>query len=245
MNIAVAQLRPEDRDIDQNLKAHYKLVEAAARYGAGLIAFPEMSVTGYVREAAKELSFTENDPRLNKLRKLACKFKIIIIAGAPVKLDSGLYIGSFIIFPDNTVSIYTKQFLHSGEEEYFSSSFGYNPVIELEGERIGLAICADINNPEHAWNASRAQCSIYLAGIFFSKPAMAEAHSLLSGYAEKHSMAIVMSNFCGKSWGLAAGGRSAVWSEEGKLIAEMDTFAAGMLLARKINGKWTAEVVAE
>ncbi len=245
MYIAVAQIRPVDRDIDQNLKAHYKLVEAAARHGAGLIAFPEMSVTGYVREEAKELSFTENDPRLNNLRELACQFNIIIIAGAPVKLDSGLYIGSVIIFPDNTVSIYTKQFLHSGEEEYFSSSFSYNPVIELQDERIGLAICADINNPEHARNASRAQCSIYLAGIFFSKPAMAEAHSLLSGYAEKHSMAVLMSNFCGESWGLEAGGKSALWSEEGSLIAEMNISAAGILLARKINGKWTAEVVAE
>ena len=160
MIIASAQTKPQNEDINRNLHDHYRLIRLAADNGVKLIAFPEMSITGYVRELAKKLSFIENDSRLDKLRELAVDNDMIIIAGAPIKMDSGLYIGSFVILPDNSISIYTKQFLHAGEDEFYAASFDYNPIINLDGERISLAICADIENPLHADKANKANCTI-------------------------------------------------------------------------------------
>ncbi len=112
MILTSAQTNPKRFDIQANLDEHYRLIELASENGADLILFPEMSITGYEREKAKELAFNQDDPRLNKLRELSVENKIIVIAGAPILIENNLYIGAFVIKPDNTVSIYTKQFLH-------------------------------------------------------------------------------------------------------------------------------------
>ncbi len=242
MILAAAQTKPKRGNIQENLIDHYRLIEIAADKGVNLIAFPEMSITGYEREEAESLCFSSNDMRLNKLIELSVDKKITIIAGAPIKINSDLFIGSFIIQADNSVMIYTKQFLHPGEEEYFKSSFDYNPMIRIGNEKISFAICADIDNPLHPENASKAGCSVYMPGIFFSPKGIPSAHSILSNYAKKYNMNCLMSNFSDESWGQAAGGRSAFWNNQGELIAEMNDTNSGLLIVEKKNEIWIGQI---
>ncbi|WP_427874876.1 carbon-nitrogen hydrolase family protein [Flavobacterium sp. MMS24-S5] len=121
MILAAAQTKPKRGDISSNLLNHYHLIELAAQNGANLIAFPELSITGYERENAEALVFTEDDYRIDHLKELSVRNNIVIIAGAPIRIDSKLFIGEFIIAPDDSVSIYTKQFLHEGEGDFFDS----------------------------------------------------------------------------------------------------------------------------
>ncbi|HEX9063006.1 MAG TPA: carbon-nitrogen hydrolase family protein [Clostridia bacterium] len=238
MIIASAQMRPKDEDIDQNLQEHYRLIKLAADNKASLIVFPEMSITGYVRDSALELSFTENDFRLYRLRELAACYNMVIVAGAPMKLITGFHIGSFIIFPDGLISIYTKQFLHEGEDQFFVSNFEHNPNIKFFDEEVSFAICADINNPLHAKNANKAGATIYVPSIFYSNNGMHEAYKLLKNYAKEHSMNVLMSNYCGMSWGLEAGGKSAFWNSNGELLAGLDEESTGLVIGIKEKGLW-------
>lgn len=241
LTIASAQTKPADEDIDHNIRGHIALIELAAENGAGLVAFPEMSLTGYLRESAKDFCFTEDDARLNTLRDSAAANNIIIIAGAPAVIGSNLYIGSFIMFPDRSVRIYTKQFLHTGEEQFFSPGFDHNITVELNGERICPAICADIDNPLHVHNASVNRCTVYTASIFFRNAL--NAHEPLQAYSKKYSMAVLMSNFYGTSYGLVAGGRSAMWSENGDIIAELGEADTGLVLGTKYDSRWSGSVI--
>ena len=52
-----------------------------------LLIFPEMSLTGYEREEAKQLAFTPNDTRLEKLRQLSHDHNITLVVGAPIQID--------------------------------------------------------------------------------------------------------------------------------------------------------------
>ncbi len=243
MILASAQTNPKRGDIEGNLQDHYRLIEMAGERGADLIVFPEMSITGYEREMGDMLAFTPDDSRLGKLAKLAVDSKIVIIAGAPIRIAAELFIGSFIFQPDDSISIYTKQFLHLGEEDFYAPSFDFNPVISLENERISFAICADIDHPKHPENAGKADCSIYTASLFFSPNGIPSAHRLLSSYAKKYSMNVLMSNFSGESWGQASGGRSGFWDKNGVLIAEMDDYQSGILVVEKKNGIWTGQTI--
>jgi len=243
MILVSAQTKPNRGDIYRNLNDHYQLIEIASEHGADLIVFPEMSITGYEREEGGKLTFSENDSRLDKLRKTAIDKKIIIIVGAPIKVNTDLFIGSFILKPNGSISIYTKQFLHSGEEEFYNSSFMYNPIIELGNERISLAICADIDNPLHPENASKTQSTVYIPSIFFTPNGISDAHNLLSSYAKKYSMNVLMSNFSGQSWGIDAGGGSAFWTKDGELIAEMNGSHSGLLIVEKTNDSWSGQTV--
>lgn len=243
MIFASAQTNPDRKDNFSNLKDHYHLIQIAADNGVQLIAFPEMSITGYVREDAKELSFQQTDSRLDLLQQFAVDYQITIIAGAPLNIGPRLFIGSLIFSPEGKTSIYTKQYLHPGEEVSFHSSMNYNPLIEIENEKISLAICADINNPLHAECAFLKQSSFYMPSIFFSKNGIPEAHKLLSEYAEKYSMNILMSNFCGKSWNLVAGGRSAFWNSEGVLVSSMNETDTGLIIVEKVGEIWKGKTI--
>jgi predicted amidohydrolase len=243
MILASAQTNPDQKDIFTNLNDHYHLIRIAADNGAQLIVFPEMSITGYVREEAKELSFRPNDSRLDLLQQFASDYKITIVAGAPLNIGPRLFIGSLIFSPVGSTSVYTKQYLHPGEEVYFRSSMIYNPVIEIENEKISLAICADIDNPLHAKCAYQKNSSFYVPSIFFSMNGISEAHKLLGEYAQKYSMNILMSNFCGKSWNTIAGGRSAFWNSEGVLISSLDDSNPGLLIVEKESEIWKVKTI--
>ena len=242
MILASAQTNPLENDIYGNLKQHYRIIELALDHGADLIVFPEMSVTGYHRENGKKIAFSGNDPRLDPLRKLAADRNIIIIIGAPLSMENELYIGAFILYPDQTVSVYTKQFLHSGEEQFYKSSFDHNPIIELNNERFSLAICADIENQVHPENAHKVNSTFYITSIFFSVEGMTGAYKKLENYAKKYKMHILMSNYCGRCWGLDAGGRSAFWDSNGELIAILND-RPGLLVVEKNKNKCTGKTL--
>jgi predicted amidohydrolase len=242
MILASAQTKPKRGDINKNLVDHYRLIKVAAMNGANLIVFPEMSITGYERENAFSLAFSPSDSRLDELIKLAEDYNITIIAGAPIKINSDLFIGEFIIQPEKSLMIYTKQFLHPGEEEYYKSSFDHNPIIKMNNKNISLAICADIDNPLHPENASKVDSSVYISSIFFSPDGIPSAHNLLSNYAKKYSMSVLMSNYSGDSWGQPSGGRSAFWDKNGRLIAEMNDSNSGLLIIENKNDIWTGRM---
>jgi predicted amidohydrolase len=243
MILAAAQTKPTRGDIEANLSDHYHLIELAVQNGAQLIAFPEMSITGYEREHAQKLAFKKNDSRLVHLKKLASENNIIIVAGASIQIEDQMFIGEFVIAPGNSVSIYTKQFLHEGEDKFFQSSFDYNPMITIEEQKISFAICADIDNPIHPENACKRATDIYIASIFFTPNGIPNAYRDLQSYAEKHKMNVLMSNFSGESWGYPSAGQSAFWNNKGELVGQMNDSDSGLLLVENKNDNWTSKVL--
>ena len=243
MILASAQTNPKRFDINANLNDHYKLIELAVENGAELILFPELSITGYEREKAKEMVFKHNDSRLNELRKLSAKKNIIVIIGAPIQINNELYIGAFILKPDNTISIYTKQFLHTEEEISFNASSDYNPLIEIDNERFSIAICADIKNPLHPENASNVNTTIYLASIFYTPGGISEAYENLSDYSMKYKMNILMSNYCGQSFDLDAAGKSGFWDKNGKLVSNLNDIDSGLLIVEGNDDNWIGKTI--
>lgn len=230
MKIAAAQIKSVENNTELNIQNHLRMIDEAAIQNVKLIVFPEMSLTSYNRELAMELSFVEDDDRLNVFIEKVLQYQMMIIVGAPILIDSVLYIGSFIFSPDGSTSVYTKQFLHKGEEKYFSPSFDYNPSFKIENEKVSIAICADIANPLHPGNARRNNTTLYVASIFYTPKGIKEGHDQLSAYASKYSMNVLMANFCGSSYNLAAGGQSAFWNNNGELLSQLDNQEDGLLI---------------
>ena len=243
MIIASAQTIPKDGDIEANLNDHLRLAARAADNGAQLIVFPELSLTGYEREKAPSMAFNPNDERLHALQQLSIDHNIIIIAGAPIKINNSLHIGAFILSPDSPVSIYTKQFLHTGEEIAFSPSFDFNPLLHLDGEKISLAICADIANPLHPENASKKGTTLYIAGIYYTPAGIAEGHKRLSTYAQNDQMAVLMANYGGPSYKYEAGGKSAFWTSNGQIISQLKEDGEGLLIMEGTDNSWTGREI--
>ncbi|MEI9938051.1 MAG: carbon-nitrogen hydrolase family protein [Pseudomonadota bacterium] len=241
--IAAAQTIPLRGDVAANLTEHVRLIVLAATQGVQLLVFPELSLTGYELDLASELAFSENDSRLDSLREQSLKRSVTLIVGAPVRLAERLHIGAFIISSEGTLDLYTKQRLGAfppdastegvvppSEASVFQMG-DRNPLLRLGGHTAAIAICADIGNPAHAeWAAGRgANC--YLASMFVIPADFAADSARLEGYAAKHSMNVVFSNYGGPSGGLPSAGRSAIWSAQGKLLAQLDAHGSGIAVA--------------
>ncbi len=230
-------------DTKANIDNHLRFVRAAARHGVRLLAFPEMSLTGYDRENARARAFWTDDKRLQPLQEAANQYGMVIVAGAPIEIESRLYIGSFALQPRTRPRIYVKQFLHEGETDYFESRTDFNPRISLGNRKVGLAICADIDHPEHPEQAARDKCDLYLASIFFTAKSIDGAHGVLSRYAEKNKFMIVMSNYGGWCWNLEAGGKSGIWTEDGTAVTTSPDADECIVVASEHGGKWAGQVV--
>ncbi len=230
MIVSSAQIKTTNNDTHANIQKHLDFIELAAQQKVQLIVFPEMSLTGYEREMADELSFSENDSRLNVFKERAVSYQMLIIVGAPIKRSDQLHIGSFIFLPDGTCKIYTKQFLHNGEEKFFSPNFNFNPLMEVENEKISIAICADITHPIHAQNASKNNTSLYVASIFYTPAGIAGGYQQLSDYAKKYSMNVLMANYVGTSYHFEGAGKSAFWDKKGNLVKQLNTDKEELLI---------------
>jgi predicted amidohydrolase len=240
--VAAAQAVSIRGAVNVNLEHHCRLAERAADAGAGIVVFPELSLTGYELDIASELAFSSEDERLRPLAGLAEARGLSLVVGAPIRIGSSLYIGAFVLDPGQVPRVYTKRHVHADEAAVFVSG-RLDPAVVLGVDLAALAICADTSHPEHAEAAARRGASLYLAGVFFDPGSYAAHSEQLSGYAARHSMAVVLANAGSAATGFDSAGGSAVWSDSGVLVACLEGVGAGLVVARRSERSWTGEIV--
>src|SRR5882724_1966464 len=219
-SLAAAQTMPKRGDVEANLDGHIRLIHAAAEGQARVLVFPELSLTGYELDLADDLAFSESDPRLTPLIDLASSYNMTLIVGAPVRIESRLQIGAFILSPDRSVDLYTKHLLGAFRLDVSPDSIvppaeatvfhpGHrNPLLRFDGNAAAVAVCADIRRPSHPKEAADRGARTYLASMFVIPADLEQDTARLREYAIKHSMAVVFANFGGPTGGLQSGGNS-------------------------------------
>lgn len=253
-SIAVAQTCPVKGDVPANLAEHVRLAHLAAGQGAQIAVFPEMSLTGYELGLADALAFSEDDSRLAPLVHAASANSITLIVGAPIRIGPRLHIGAFIVAPDGTIALYTKQHLGvfsgsavcdgavpSAEDSVFQPG-DRNPLIRFGGNIGAAAVCADIGRPSHAQHAADRGARNYLASMFVIPSEFERDAARLRAHAMQHSMTVAMANFGSASGGLASAGRSAIWSETGELLARLASIGAGVAVVAETERGWCAGI---
>lgn len=242
MNLAAAQIIPVEGNVEANLIKHQRLLRMAAKEGVQVLVFPELSLTGYILDLADELEFQSDDNRLVSLKDLARELHMIVILGAPVRLNSSLHIGSFILFPDGTLKIYTKHHLHPGEEKIFTPG-DRNLLISLDNHIMSLAICADIAHQQHVAQAAARGSHYYLTSVFITESGHKRDTRLLRDYAQEYNMVILMANYGGPFRGYESAGRSSIWSSDGLLIVGFDGLGEGLVIARRLQDSWKGKII--
>lgn len=255
VSLAAAQTVPVPGDVDANLAQHVELAEIAAAEGARVVVFPELSLTGYELERARDLAFRERDARLSGLTEVAAATHATLVVGAPILLDDRLHIGAFIVSPDGATDVYTKRHLGAfpgsvnpdgpvppAEATVFQSG-ARDPLIDVDGCRATVAICADLGRPAHAERAANRGAHAYLVSAFVVPADLDQDMATLYGYARRHGMAVVFSNFGGPSGGLPSAGRSAIWSGSGELVVELEPEGKGVAVALEEAAGWRGKAV--
>lgn len=240
MKVAIAQIVVEKGNLPHNLAKHLYCCQLAANEKADLVVFPELSLTGYEPELAQALAVELTDPVWETLKHSARENQLVISVGMPLKTANGIQIGAVQAWPDGTLHPYAKQNLYTGEDTFFVP--GTNDYqFTLQGEKISMAICADISDPQIPLRAHRQGATIFLAPVMVSKKGLTHDRTLLQQYAQQYQLLTVMANYGGQTGGYDCGGYSSVWSEKGELIGELAHDREGMLLLEKSGQTWTTE----
>jgi predicted amidohydrolase len=240
--IAAAQTSSVKGDVEANVRAHIECVRVALDHGAHLVVFPELSLTGYEPELAADLILAADDERLRGLADLARQSGITLIAGAPIASgEDKPHLGALIFKPDETLT-YAKQHLHAGEERFFTPG-KRACVVDLKGVRVGVAICADTMQASHPREAAASGARVYAAGVVFTEKGYAADAALLSGYASTHRMAVAMANHSAPTGNYVPAGRSAIWDEQGEIVACADGAEQALVIAEKAAALWNGKVV--
>ena len=241
-SIAVAQTCPIAGDVLDNIEEHVRLARLAAEDGAQVVLFPELSLTGYELGLSERLAFAEDDPRLSVLLGAAASDAITLIVGAPVRTGPRLHIGAFILSPDGTTELYTKQRLGAfppsascdgtvppAEATVFQPG-ERNPLVRFGGNVAAIAVCADVGRPSHPQQAAERGAKTYLASMFVIPSEFDGEVSKLRGYAVQHSLMVALANFGCPTGGLVSAGRSAIWSETGELLVQLAANGSGVAI---------------
>lgn len=229
MKICVAQTRPVKGDIQSNIANHKSLIDLAIANQANMVVFPELSITGYEPELAKELATTPDDNRFDDFQKIADTRRITIGIGVPTKNSSGICITMILFQPHQPRQTYSKKYLHSDEEPFF---VGGDSSIGLLGDKnnIALAICYELSVPQHSEDAHKRGAEIYIASVAKTADGVEKATKTLSEIAQKYSMTVLMSNCVGPCDNFESAGQTSIWNDEGLLVGQLNGSDEGILI---------------
>jgi predicted amidohydrolase len=116
---------------------------------------------------------------------------------------------------------YRKMWLGGAEPGRFSPG-GVPAVLEVDGWRLGLAICKDTGVPQHASDTAILGMDAYVAGVLESADDAAAPGERARRVAADHRVWVAVASFAGSTGGgydRAAGG-SGIWTSEGVAIAQ-------------------------
>jgi predicted amidohydrolase len=235
MKLAAAQIFPIKGDLSLNIGKHLDFVSRAVASGAGLILFPELSLTSYESKRAKELASTAEDPRLEVFQQKSDTGNIIICAGLPTRHTEGIRISMLIFQPGKKMQVYSKRWLHADELPYFvpgQDAF----LIESGNALCAPAICYESTVMDHTVQAHQAGATIYLASVADSDGGLAKAYRHYPLIAKQFGMIVLLSNGLGPCDDFICRGRSAVWNERGELMGQLGE-EEGLLIFDTTTGK--------
>jgi predicted amidohydrolase len=210
--------------------------------GAGLVIFPELSLTGYEPTLAKELATTPDDRRFDDFQRISDGGQITIGVGAPTKSERGICISMLLFQPHKARRIYSKSHLHPDEEEFFVRGRS-SPDLQVNQTNIALAICYEISVPEHWESVRKFGPGIYCASVAKSVTGVGNALERLSGMARDFSMTVLMSNCVGLSDGSQCAGKSSVWDRNGAMIGQLSDSDEGVLVYDTETHELVARVI--
>jgi predicted amidohydrolase len=208
--LAVAQPPVIPLDVARNAVIHAAVVRAAA---ARVVVFPELSLTGYELDAPL---LTEDDPRLEPLIAACRATDTIALAGAPV---AGPHIATLVIDRDGARIAYRKQHPHHTEERFLPG--GGPEVLEVDGWRLGLAICRDLRIPGHAAATAVQGIDAYVVGVVDEPAAATSLAEQARQISTTHGVWVAVASFAGPTGGgyPETAGRSGIWTPTGSVAA--------------------------
>lgn len=152
MKIALLQMSGHETEAPRIDRITQAMLDASQQ-GAALLIAPELALSSYgAGEALTGLAQPADGPWVTTLAQAAQEIGISLIAGFPERDGETTYIAAMTVFADGRPpAIYRKAYLYGDyEKALFTANGPTSDLIELNGLKIGILICFDVEFPECA-----------------------------------------------------------------------------------------------
>ncbi|MFI9175727.1 carbon-nitrogen hydrolase family protein [Streptomyces lincolnensis] len=201
MRTALLQSSGRPGSTVENLKVLDEAAGRAAAAGAGLLAAPEMFLTGYaIGDDIGRLAEPADGDSADAIADIAGRHGLAIAYGYPERHAGTVYNSAQLISADGTrLANYRKTHLFGCfEREHFAP--GEQPVVqaELNGLRVGLMICYDVEFPENVRAHALAGTDLLVVPTAQMHPFQFVAESMIPVRAFENQMYVAYVNRVGR-----------------------------------------------
>ena len=224
MRIALYQGSPQPLDVAGNLERLQQQAYLAAGRGAQLLVCPEMFLTGYNigLPRVERLAEADDGPAAMEVAEIAQAHRIALVYGYPERADDGAIYNSVQLIDAHGRSLcnYRKTHLFGElDRSMFSAGPDHFPVVELEGWKVGLLICYDIEFPENARRLALAGAELILVPTANMAPYDFICQVTVRARAQENQCYLVYANYCGAEDEIQYCGQSSIIGPDGSLLA--------------------------
>lgn len=224
MRIALYQCPPLPLDPEANLARLHRQAAEAARRGARLLVGPEMYLSGYNigREAAQTLAQPSDGPWAEQVAAIAREQGIAILYGYPERGEGGALYNSaqLIDARGERLGNYRKTHLFGElDRGMFSPGEAPCPIIELEGWKLGVLICYDVEFPENVRRLAMAGAELVLVPTANMVPYDFVCDVLVRTRAYESQCYLAYANYCGAEGAIRYCGLSSLNGPDGEQTA--------------------------
>ena len=249
--VAAGQVVPVNGDVAANVASAAALTREAGERGVRLLVLPEAHLTGY-DWAAFDAVVATGSPHVDELATLlaplvsaAADAACTVLVSTPLVRPTGVHLSTVLVRPDGTVdAVYDKQHVDRLETGWFAPGRHEPVVVEVEGVRVGLAICYDSRFPEHAAAAAAAGAQVYAVSTAYLEGSTRGREVSLPARALDNGVYVVAGAALGRCGDRPVTGGScvldpeghelaALGSEPGLAVAEVDTTVLAAVRARQ------------
>ncbi|MCE3028336.1 carbon-nitrogen hydrolase family protein [Salinicola sp. DM10] len=217
LDIALAQFTPVPHDVDANL-ARMMRTMACCR-DADLIVFPELFLGGYTTQRLSSQAIDADSAPLMQLRAHAARYDTAIVFGAAERYRGGVANSAFCIDRAGALAgVYRKTHLFGDELEAFVPGDEW-VVVSLDGHRLGLMICFDMEFPEIARALAQAEAEALVTISANMMPFGRDHHLFALARAVENSRPHIYVNQVGRGETLEFTGGSMAISVDGETSA--------------------------
>ncbi|MGH3313373.1 MAG: carbon-nitrogen hydrolase family protein [Streptomyces sp.] len=139
------------RTVADGLAALDDAARRAAARGARLLVTPELSLTGYaLGDRVADLAEPADGPSARAVARIAAAHGVAVVYGYPERSGDAVHNSVQLIGPDGTPRAnYRKTHLYGGfETTHFTPGDRLLVQADLDGVRLGLLVCYDVEFPE-------------------------------------------------------------------------------------------------
>ncbi|MDQ1339486.1 MAG: hypothetical protein QG567_638, partial [Campylobacterota bacterium] len=234
--IALGQFNPTVGDIDKNKNIIIEQIQKAKEKECDMVVFPELFITGYPPEDLlyKPHFIREN---LNALEEIAKYSHDIVVVTGFVDYQNDLYNALAVLNEGKIIGKYYKQHLPNygvfDEKRYFQKGSELL-ILELNGAKIGFAICEDIwqsTNPIEPQALSGAELIININASPFSTKKLQTRIEMLKTRARDNIVSIAYVNMIGGQDELVFDGSSMIINPKGEIISQAKSLKEELLIS--------------